>query len=120
MSLLLMVGCEQHEKNLNNILKNPNGETQDLSNPTEHTQPLENRSEDEADQIITQNIRQYLMADDGLSTNAKNIKIITINRMVTLRGPVVNSHEKEIIERKVSQVKGVEKIDNFIEVKRTR
>ena len=46
------------------------------------------QSESEADRTLTQQIRRAVVADDSLSTNAHNIKIITINGVVTLRGPV--------------------------------
>src|ERR1041385_8893131 len=42
----------------------------------------------EADREVTRNIRRALMKNDQLSTTAKNIKIITVNGKVTLRGPV--------------------------------
>jgi hyperosmotically inducible periplasmic protein len=77
-----------------------------------------NQSESEADRTITQKIRQAVMADDSLSTNAKNIKIITIKGVVTLRGPVANAQEKDAIARKVNGVHGVVEIDNQLEVTR--
>ena len=43
---------------------------------------------------ITQAIRQALVKDGELSTTAKNIKVITANGQVTLRGPVNNAQEK--------------------------
>src|SRR5712691_4981551 len=46
------------------------------------------QSNNKADLNLTQQIRKALMADKSLSTNAKNIKIITNNGAVTLRGPV--------------------------------
>src|ERR1700738_3854393 len=52
--------------------------------------PLD-QSESESDRKITQKIRQAIVADDSLSTNAKNIKIITVKGIVTLRGPVANT-----------------------------
>lgn len=121
---LIVIGCEQHDKNANSASKNQDqgGEMASQNVPDKNGAmftPID-QSDDDTDRMITKNIRQYLMADDGLSPEAKNIKIITINRIVTLRGPVVNAHEKEIIERKASHVKGVEKIDNFIEVKRSK
>jgi hyperosmotically inducible periplasmic protein len=80
--------------------------------------PLD-QSETEADRTITQKIRQAIMNDSALSTNAKNIKIITINGVVTLRGPVANSQEKESIARKVNDVQGIVKVDNQLEVTRS-
>lgn len=76
----------------------------------------ENQSENSADRTITQDVRKSLMNDDGLSTNAKNIKIITVYRVVTLRGPVNSDAEKSRIEKKVKQVKGVERVDNQLDV----
>ncbi len=75
-----------------------------------------NQSENEADRTITQKIRQALTEDDTLSTNAKNIKIITINGVVTLRGPVNNDNEKQAIDKKAKSIQGVKRVDNFIEI----
>ena len=58
-----------------------------------------------------------MVADKSLSTMAKNVKIITVNGVVTLRGPVKNPHEKETIEAKAQQIAGVNKVDNQLEVK---
>lgn len=76
------------------------------------------QSESEADRTISQRIRQAIMADDSLSTNAKNVKVITINGVVVLRGPVFSSAEKEAIAKKVAEIQGVSRVDNQIEVKR--
>jgi osmotically-inducible protein OsmY len=43
------------------------------------------------------------VADDALSTTAKNIKIITVHGKVILRGPVANVQEKTKIEKKAQQ-----------------
>lgn len=75
-----------------------------------------NQSESEADRTITQRIRQALMEDASLSTNAKNIKVITINGVVTLRGPVNNEREKNSVAQKVRAVSGVRNVDNQIEI----
>ena len=75
------------------------------------------QSENQADRTLTQQIRKAVVADDSLSTTAKNIKIITNNGVVTLRGPVQDSHEKAKIEAKAQQFAGTGKIDNQHEVK---
>src|SRR5450432_258916 len=41
-----------------------------------------------ADTQITAAVRRLLMADDTLSTDAKNVKVITQDANVVLRGPV--------------------------------
>jgi hypothetical protein len=38
----------------------------------------EDRSETEADRTLTQQIRRVIVADDSLSTNAKNVKVIQL------------------------------------------
>src|SRR5579862_1471732 len=42
-----------------------------------------------ADRETTKKIRSALVGDKSLSTYAHNVKIITTDRMVTLKGPVV-------------------------------
>lgn len=37
------------------------------------------QSESETDRTITQNVRQAVTADDSISTNGKNVKIITVD-----------------------------------------
>jgi hyperosmotically inducible protein len=74
------------------------------------------QSENEADRAITQNIRKALTADDSLSTNAQNVKIVTNDGTVTLRGPVKSAKEKADIEAKAKQVAGVKRVDNQLEI----
>ena len=52
----------------------------------------------DADVEVTRQLRAKLMADDQLSTNAHNIKIVTIGKTMTLEGPVDNKEEKSKIE----------------------
>ena len=52
------------------------------------------QSESEADRTITHNVRQAVTADDSISTNGKNVKIVTVDGTVTLRGPVKSEQEK--------------------------
>jgi hypothetical protein len=75
------------------------------------------QSESEADRTLTQQIRKAVVDDESLSTLAKNVKIITVNGVVTLRGPVQNPQEKQIIEAKAQQVVGANQSDNQLEVK---
>lgn len=77
-----------------------------------------NQPENEADRTTTQKVRQALMEDDSLSTNAKNVKIMTINGVVTLRGPVNNEREKNEIAKKAKAVNGVKNVDNQLEIAR--
>ena len=62
------------------------------------------QSSDAGDVEITRRIRKALMADDTLSTTAKNIKIITVDGTVTLRGPVETAGEQLSILDKANTV----------------
>lgn len=70
----------------------------------------------ESDRTITQQIRQAVVADDQLSMLAKNVKIITNEGAVTLRGPVKSSEEKAQIASVANGVAGVKQVDNQLEV----
>lgn len=74
------------------------------------------QSENEVDRTITQKIRQGIMEDPALSFNAKNIKIITINGVVTLRGVVNQEKEKIEITKKIKSISGVRNVDNQLEI----
>ena len=63
-------------------------------------------------------IRRAIMNDDALSTYAKNIKIITIDGKVTLRGPVKNAEELNTIQS-IARQAGVTSLDSQLEVKTT-
>ena len=75
------------------------------------------QSNSSADLKITQDIRRALMKDSELSTTAKNIKIITDNGQVTLRGPVKNAQEKAKIDQLARSAAGGAKIDDQLDVK---
>ncbi len=53
-----------------------------------------------SDQKLTQTIRKSVMADKSLSSYAHNVKIIAMNGMVTLKGPVRSDDEKKAIVAK--------------------
>ena len=55
------------------------------------------QSNAKSDVAITQEIRKAVVADKNLSMNAHNVKIITPDGVVTLRGPVKSPAEKDAI-----------------------
>ena len=81
------------------------------------TQTSGDQSNSSADLKTTQAIRQALMKDSELSTTAKNIKIITNNAQVTLRGPVKNAQEKAKIDQLARSAAGGAKIDDQLDIK---
>jgi len=74
------------------------------------------QSNNSADLKITQAIRQALMKDRELSTTAKNIKVITANGQVTLRGPVKSAQEKAKIDQIAKSAAGGAQIDDQLDV----
>jgi osmotically-inducible protein OsmY len=74
------------------------------------------QSEDAADVAITQEIRKAIVADDSLSTNARNVKIITADGIVTLRGPVNTPEEKARITAAAQRIAGVKQVQNQLEI----
>ncbi len=71
----------------------------------------------QTDLKITQQIRQAVIGDDSLSFTAKNVKIITSNGKVTLRGPVNTARERATIEAAARKFAGAAQVDNQLEVK---
>jgi osmotically-inducible protein OsmY len=72
----------------------------------------------QADTDLTARIRKAIMADDALSFDAKNSKIITQNGHVTLRGSVKSMQEKQTIGRAASKLAGAGHVTNDLEVAR--
>ena len=82
------------------------------SEPTADQQK-DNRS----DRDITQQIRKSIMNDKSLSSYAHNVKIVTQNGQVTLKGPVRSEDEKRTIETKATEVAGENKVTSELNVK---
>src|SRR5919198_6187615 len=74
------------------------------------------QSNKNADLHLTQQIRKAITADKSLSTNTKNVKIITTNGLVTLRGPVNTPQEKATIEAKAQHIAGANNVESQLEV----
>lgn len=77
----------------------------------------ENQKATRGDLKITTAIRKAIVKQKSLSVNAHNVKIITRNGVVTLRGPVENAAEKTELQAIAEKVKGVTQVDNQLEPK---
>jgi hyperosmotically inducible protein len=86
-------------------------QNKDQTNPTADQQKM-----NPADRTITQKIRKAIHEDSTLSTYAHNVKIITQDGKVTLRGPVRSEDEKSNIEAKAVAVAGQGNVTNQLEV----
>jgi hyperosmotically inducible protein len=69
-----------------------------------------------ADRAITQKIRKAIHEDKSLSTYAHNIKIITQDGKVTLRGPVRSENEKSNLQAKAVEIAGQDNVTNQLEI----
>jgi len=69
-----------------------------------------------ADRNTTRQIRKSIMQDKSLSSYAHNIKIITQDGKVTLKGPVRSDDDKASIEAKAVAVVGAGNVTNQLEI----
>jgi hyperosmotically inducible protein len=83
----------------------------DQSGPTADQQKM-----NPSDRAVTQKIRKAIHEDQSLSTYAHNIKVITQDGKVTLRGPVRSEEEKSNLEAKAVSVAGQENVTNQLDV----
>jgi osmotically-inducible protein OsmY len=81
------------------------------------TDTAEQQSNQKDDLALTQRIRQAVVKDPALSMNAKNVKIITRQGKVLLRGPVETPQEKASIAAKAGQIAGPGNVEDQLEVK---
>lgn len=73
------------------------------------------QNENKADVKTTADIRKAVV-DSKMSTDAHNVKIITQDGKVTLRGPVKSEDEKRQIEEIAAKIAGEGNVTNEIEV----
>ena len=77
--------------------------------------PLD-QGNNETDISVTADIRKSITNHSGMSVNARNVKIITQDGKVTLRGPVNSQEEKDAIDKYAKDRAGEDKVDNQIEI----
>jgi osmotically-inducible protein OsmY len=115
---LAMGGCDRHDPDAtaqardvpaDNTKKNERDRSQSVLTPGD-------QGNNDVDLGITQKIRQGVVKDDSLSITAKNVKIITADGVVTLRGPVTSDGERTTIGALAVGVPGVQRVDNQLEI----
>ena len=92
--------------------------------PADNTQANQRQSGPTADQQnnsqsdreLTQHVRQAIIGDKSMSTYAHNVKVISQNGQVTLKGPVRTEEEKQAIEAKATEVAGQGKVVNELTI----
>ncbi len=83
-----------------------------------HMTTADQQSEATSDRMLTQKIRKAIIADKSLSMYGHNVKIITRDGAVTLKGPVHSDAEKQSIGDKAAEAAGgADKVTNQLTVK---
>ena len=75
------------------------------------------QSNAKSDVQLTASVRKAIMADKELSTYAHNVKIITKNGQVTLKGPVKSEEEKDKVFADATSAVASGKVINQLTVK---
>jgi osmotically-inducible protein OsmY len=111
LSALSVAALAADDKNVN-----PDNTAKNVRDRSGETQTSGDQSNSSADLKTTQAIRQALMKDSALSATAKNIKVITSNGHVTLRGPVRTTEEKAKIDQLAKSAASGAQIEDQLEV----
>jgi osmotically-inducible protein OsmY len=115
LSMALLFGCNEAYP-ANNTAMPADNSAKNAGDNKDGAVTSGDQSNTQSDLNITQEIRKAVVGDKALSTNAHNVKIVTANAVVTLRGPVKNAAEKASVGAKAEQVSGVTRVDNQIEI----
>jgi hyperosmotically inducible protein len=95
----------------------PNNSAINVRDRAPDAMTADQQSNTKSDVAITSEIRRAVVKDQSLSMLAHNVKIISENGKVTLRGPVNTKKERIAIARAARAVAGRGNVDNQIEVK---
>lgn len=88
----------------------------DTKTNKDHSLTADQQKMNAADRTTTQKIRKAIREDKSLSFYAHNIKIITRDGKVTLRGPVRSGDEKGNIEGKAAAIAGQDNVTNSLSI----
>ena len=96
---------------------NPDNSAKNQRDRSGETQTSGDQSNTKEDTDVAAAIRRAIVKDGSLSVTAKNVKIVSAGKTVTLRGPVNNPGEKRKIQQLAASAAPGAKIDNQLEVK---
>ena len=121
--VLTMAGCNEGKSTATNATSTPTDSAAvkrdntevNVRDRTDAVKTPIDQNENQKDIDITANIRKRVV-DTKMSVNAQNVKIITQDGKVTLRGPVKSEEEKAQIEKMAHEVAGPANVDNQLEV----
>jgi hyperosmotically inducible protein len=102
-----------------NVITEPDNTARNIRDRNNSTLTPLAQGNSKADLDTTSQIRKEIIAGKDMSVSAKNVKIITIDGHVTLRGPVNTAEEKRLIGEIADRIAHSENVDNQLEVKFT-
>ena len=74
------------------------------------------QKESAGDRELTQKIRKAIMDDKSLSSYAHNVKVISRDGKVTIKGPVRSEDEKRVVVAKATELAGADNIVNQVTI----
>ncbi|QDU98163.1 BON domain-containing protein [Lignipirellula cremea] len=111
--MLLVSGC--NEPIANKPADRDNTAVNERDADGDNATPFD-QSNDQADIDLVAKIRANVLEIDDLSTNGRNVKIITNDGNVVLRGPVATAAERTAIEQVAKDAAGADKVTSQLEV----
>jgi hyperosmotically inducible periplasmic protein len=97
----------------------PDNTGRNVRDRSDATLTPEEQGSNDSDRGLTRGVRRAISTNDQFSVLAKNVKVITVNGKVTLRGPVENEQEKQGVESAAKSAAPGATVDNQLEVKTT-
>jgi hyperosmotically inducible protein len=117
MFLLSSLGLLWAQQDNNNASQVPADNTKVNQRDRNQNEPTaDQQKENTNDRQLAAQIRRAIVKDKSLSTTAHNVKIISQNGAVTLKGPVKSEEEKQAIESKATEIAGSGKVNNELQV----
>jgi len=125
-SLLVSTSFAQDTTNRSNAASSPvttnavpdaNNSGRNVRDRNDQTLTPGDQGNNSADIATTREIRKEITSTKDISVDARNVKIITANGQVTLRGPVKTENEKRLIGEIAAKVAQSTNVDNQLEVK---
>lgn len=108
---------ESNEKFAKSQHKAPNNTAKNKRDHKLAKPSAQNQGNGKSDIDLTAEVRKSIMAQKGMSIDGQNVKIITKNGVMTLRGPVNTEAEKELID-KLAKESGAKAVTNQLEPKK--
>jgi osmotically-inducible protein OsmY len=117
-ALLLLCGAPPHARAQDQSSQPSQTAPDNSARNKDHSTTADQQSANKSDTEITRDIRRAITSDKSLSTYAHNVKVITQNGAVTLKGPVHSDEEKQAVAAKAAEVVGgADKVTNELTVK---